>query len=82
MLVYKAWRETRARFLISAATLGWFCAAFVVLRPWIQYTARRPFADAIVESIYTGGVRGGPVPVTIARRRPDRACDESPLAAV
>jgi ABC-2 type transport system permease protein len=57
MLVYKAWRETRARFLISAATLGWFCAAFVVLRPRIQYMARRPFADAIIDSIYTGGVR-------------------------
>lgn len=57
MLAYKAWRETRARFLISASTLGCFSAAFVVLRPWIQYAARRPFADAIVDSIYTGAVR-------------------------
>ena len=57
MLLYKAWRETRARFLISAATLGCFCAAFVVLRPWIQHSARRPFADAIIDSIYTDGVR-------------------------
>ena len=35
-----------------------------------------------VDHSHTGGVRGGPVPVSIARRRPDRACDESPLAAV
>src|SRR5688500_4401859 len=35
---------------------------------------------------HKGGVRGGPVPVTIALRRPDsrpdRSCDESPLAGL
>ena len=31
---------------------------------------------------HTGGVRGGPVPVTISRRRPDRACDENPLVGL
>jgi mycofactocin radical SAM maturase len=30
---------------------------------------------------HRGGVRGGPVPVTIGRR-PDRACDENPLAGL
>ena len=30
---------------------------------------------------HKGGVRGGPVPVTIGRR-PDRACDEDPLAGL
>ena len=32
---------------------------------------------------HPGGVRGGPVPVTIGRRRPPQhACDESPLAGI
>ena len=30
---------------------------------------------------HTGGVRGGPVPISIGRR-PDRACDENPLAGL
>ena len=30
---------------------------------------------------HKGGVRGGPVPVQIGRRRPDKACDENPLSA-
>ena len=30
---------------------------------------------------HKGGVRGGPVPVQIGRRRPDKACDENPLPA-
>ena len=51
-------------------------------------TAPRPSLD----HSHRGGVRGGPVPVTIGRRpaarpdertaRPDRACDESPLAGL
>ena len=31
---------------------------------------------------HRGGVRGGPVPVQIGRRRPERACDEDPLSGV
>jgi mycofactocin radical SAM maturase len=31
---------------------------------------------------HKGGVKGGPVPVTIGRRRPGRVCDEDPLADV
>jgi len=31
---------------------------------------------------HKGGVRGGPVPVTISVRRPDKACDENPLAGI
>ena len=31
---------------------------------------------------HKGGVRGGPVPVQIGRRRPDKACDENPLSAL
>ena len=36
MLWYKTWRETRARFLIGAATLGWVCGVIVLL----QHSAR------------------------------------------
>ena len=31
---------------------------------------------------HKGGVRGGPVPIQIGRRRPDKACDENPLSAL
>ncbi|MCW2499523.1 MAG: hypothetical protein JWN87_1199 [Frankiales bacterium] len=31
---------------------------------------------------HRGGVRGGPVPVTIGLRRPDKACEENPLAGL
>jgi mycofactocin radical SAM maturase len=31
---------------------------------------------------HRGGVRGGPVPVTLSVRRPDKPCDESPLAGL
>ncbi|HEV7656076.1 MAG TPA: mycofactocin radical SAM maturase [Mycobacteriales bacterium] len=41
--------------------------------------APRPTGD----HSHTGGVRGGPVPVTIGRRRPPaHACDESPVAGL
>jgi hypothetical protein len=41
--------------------------------------APRPSGD----HSHAGGVRGGPVPVTIGRRRPPaHACDESPLAGI
>jgi hypothetical protein len=40
--------------------------------------APRPAGD----HSHAGGVRGGPVPVTIGRRPPPHACDESPLAGI
>lgn len=57
MLAWKVWRETRTRFALSAAALAWFCGMFVVMRPEIQYLARRPFGQAIVDAIYAGGIR-------------------------
>jgi ABC-type transport system involved in multi-copper enzyme maturation permease subunit len=57
MLAWKAWRETRARFLLSAAFLGWFCSVIVVIRPMNHYAAQRPFAQAIVDAIYAGSIR-------------------------
>jgi mycofactocin biosynthetic radical S-adenosylmethionine protein MftC len=45
-------------------------------------SAPRPAGD----HSHAGGVRGGPVPLTLTRRpsqqRPDRSCDESPLAGL
>lgn len=31
---------------------------------------------------HRGGVRGGPVPLTLSMRRPDKACDENPLVGL
>lgn len=41
-------------------------------------TAPKPSLD----HSHKGGVRGGPVPIQIGRRRPDKACDENPLSAL
>jgi ABC-2 type transport system permease protein len=57
MLAFKAWRESRARFLLSAATLGWFCALFILARPLMQEAASTPFTLFVAEAIYTGAVR-------------------------
>jgi ABC-type transport system involved in multi-copper enzyme maturation permease subunit len=57
MLAWKAWRETRARFLLSAAALGWFCSAVVLLRRVSHYAAQRPFAQTVVDGIYAGSIR-------------------------
>src|SRR5262249_23466874 len=57
MLAWKSWRESRARFLLSAAALAWFCSAFVLLRPMIQYAPRRTFTQFVVDAIYAGSVR-------------------------
>jgi ABC-2 type transport system permease protein len=57
MLAYKAWRESRTRFLLSAGALGWFCLMFVVMRPFIQYAAGRTFAQFVDDAIYVGSVR-------------------------
>ena len=46
---------------------------------WTRRGAPRPSGD----HSHPAGVRGGPVPVTIGRRRPPQhACDESPLAGI
>ena len=57
MLAYKAWRESRARFVLSAAALGWFCSVLVLFRPMAQAAARRPFSEFVIDSIYAGSVR-------------------------
>jgi ABC-type transport system involved in multi-copper enzyme maturation permease subunit len=57
MIAYKAWRESRARFLLSAATLGWFCSLFILVRPMMREAALKPFARFVEDSIYAGSVR-------------------------
>jgi len=43
-------------------------------------SAPRPSLDHSRGAVHAGGGRAGAVPVTLGRRRPDRACDENPLA--
>lgn len=57
MLIYKAWRESRTRFLLSVATLGWFCAVFIIVRPMMREASVKPFAQFVEDAIYTGAVR-------------------------
>lgn len=57
MLAFKAWRESRARFLLAVGALGWFASMFVLLRPLIPYAHWRLFADFVVDAIYAGSVR-------------------------
>ncbi len=57
MLVYKAWRESRVRFLLSAAALIWFCSLFVLVRHSVRTAAARPYADFVAGSIYGSGIR-------------------------
>lgn len=57
MLAYKAWRESRARFVLSAGALAWFCTVFVLFRPMAQAAVHRSFADFVIASIYAGSIR-------------------------
>ena len=57
MLAYKAWRESRVRMLIAAATLIWFCALFVYFRTGVREAMQKPFADYVVDQIYEGALR-------------------------
>jgi ABC-2 type transport system permease protein len=59
MLWYKTWRETRARFLISGATLAWVCFVIIFIEkgnrahdlPPLSYTAY------VWKAVYKGYVR-------------------------
>ena len=57
MLAYKAWRESRTRFLLSAGALTWFSSLFIVSRPMVRAAASRPFIQFIDEAIYAGSLR-------------------------
>ena len=56
MLWYKAWRESRTRFLISVAVLILYCAAVVVLRKPLTNTL--DLADRFYAASYIDFVRG------------------------
>jgi ABC-2 type transport system permease protein len=57
VLTYKAWRESRTRFLLSAATLAWFCSLLIIVRPMMRTAASTPFIEFVNDSIYSGGIR-------------------------
>jgi ABC-2 type transport system permease protein len=57
MLAYKAWCESRVRFLVSAAALVWFCGLFVIFRPGVRDASEMAYAEFIDEKIYDGGIR-------------------------
>jgi ABC-2 type transport system permease protein len=57
MLAYKAWCESRVRFLVSAAALAWFSALFVIFRPGVRDASEMAYAEFIADKIYDGGIR-------------------------
>ena len=57
MLASKAWRESRTRFILSAAALAWFCSMFIVSRTLVPAAASRPFAAFVDDTIYAGSLR-------------------------
>lgn len=58
MLWYKMWRESRARFAISAAALLWMCAAVVAMQQRVRSHADEPmsYADYIWSAVYKANV--------------------------
>jgi len=57
MLAYKAWCESRVRFLVSAAALAWFCGLFVIFRPGVRDASELSYVEFIAGKIYGGGIR-------------------------
>jgi ABC-2 type transport system permease protein len=57
MLAYKAWHETRTRFLLSTAALAWFCALFIVADAFMANAASQTFSDFDDRAIFTGPLR-------------------------
>jgi ABC-type transport system involved in multi-copper enzyme maturation permease subunit len=67
MLWYKAWRESRVRFLITALTLIAFCAFAVLFEPFIQangglliplHLHKAAYNEYIYNLIYSGQAKG------------------------
>jgi len=66
MLLFKAWRESRARFFLSAGTIGVFCAGVVLFNVQIQNHPAEPlrgfqagtYTEQIYDFIYGGTAKG------------------------
>ena len=64
MLWYKAWRETRARFLIGAAVLAGVCLGAVLFQQRLRLAPRLPnfrsttYREHIYQFIYAGSAKG------------------------
>lgn len=61
---WKAWRESRGRFLAIALTLSTLCAAAVLVEPYIRnhdliaFRARGSYTEYIYHLIYAGSAKG------------------------
>jgi ABC-2 type transport system permease protein len=66
MLLFKAWRESRARFFLSAATIGAFCAGVVLLNARMQNNEGQilpgsratTYSEHVYDFIYRGDAKG------------------------
>ena len=66
MLLFKAWRESRARFLLSAATIGAFCAGVVLINARMQNndgqilpgSRATTYSEHVYDFIYRGDAKG------------------------
>lgn len=65
MLWYKAWRETRTRFLASGVTLAWVCVVILVLQQQSRLTAHLSYSGYIWSAIYKDYVRDLYIALTI-----------------
>jgi len=59
MLWYKAWRETRARIIISALAMAWACAVIVLLQNNTRAHANEPmsYVSYIWNAVYKDYVK-------------------------
>ncbi len=66
MLLFKAWRESRARFFLTAATIGVLCAGVVLFNVQIQNNPGQPmrgfqartYTEQVYDFIYGGTAKG------------------------
>lgn len=66
MLLFKAWRESRARFLLSAATIGTLCAGVVLFNSYIHDNPGQvlrgfraaTYSEHVYDFIYAGTGKG------------------------
>jgi hypothetical protein len=60
MLAYKAWRESRTRFLLSSVSLAWGCSVVVLMQGSlrVELHAQMPYSKYIWSAVYkSNGLR-------------------------
>jgi len=66
MLLFKAWRESRARFFLSAATIGTLCSGVVLFNEYIHNNPGQvlrgfragTYSEHVYDFIYAGAAKG------------------------